>query len=268
MADKSVIGKSTEGMRDLPALMWVGLPVPLVVAAVALGILVRNWYPLRSTEWYEQKETYVRWFLGEHGIIEIATFVILALAAVVGIGAVRRAFAAQLSRVGVWLALVLLATIYFAGEEVSWGQSLFGWATPDWFQETTGNLQNETNIHNIDPWFNQKPRNLFTAWVIVGGIIVPWWAARRRRRRPEQTTEAYWFWPTRVCILTAVLAIFVWLPERIVKIVDLPPDHFVRWRLMGTNGSELQEYCFAVFLLLYFASFRVRLRQSTMRAAV
>lgn len=43
--------------------------------------------------------------------------------------------------------LGLLFLICF-GEEISWGQRLFHWATPDWLE--TRNIQGETNLHNID----------------------------------------------------------------------------------------------------------------------
>ena len=41
----------------------------------------------------------------------------------------------------------LIALLYYFFEEISWGQHVFGWETPDFF--TKINSQNETNIHNI-----------------------------------------------------------------------------------------------------------------------
>jgi hypothetical protein len=43
--------------------------------------------------------------------------------------------------------LGLLFLICF-GEEISWGQRLFNWATPDWLEAR--NIQGETNLHNIE----------------------------------------------------------------------------------------------------------------------
>ncbi len=40
-----------------------------------------------------------------------------------------------------------LAFLFAAGEEISWGQRLFGWTTPDFLMGL--NKQGETNIHNI-----------------------------------------------------------------------------------------------------------------------
>jgi hypothetical protein len=49
-------------------------------------------------------------------------------------------------------AYLLLAVLFFfaAGEEISWGQRLFGWATPESLAEI--NRQGETNIHNLAPF--------------------------------------------------------------------------------------------------------------------
>lgn len=35
-----------------------------------------------------------------------------------------------------------------AGEEISWGQRIFGWGTPEYFQSS--NIQAETNFHNLN----------------------------------------------------------------------------------------------------------------------
>jgi hypothetical protein len=45
-----------------------------------------------------------------------------------------------------------VATVLFFGfvEEISWGQRIFGWATPD--DLIVRNVQNETNLHNLE-WF-------------------------------------------------------------------------------------------------------------------
>lgn len=49
--------------------------------------------------------------------------------------------------------LIFVGVLFFfgAGEEISWGQRIFGWETPDRLMEI--NDQNETNIHNINKKF-------------------------------------------------------------------------------------------------------------------
>jgi hypothetical protein len=43
-----------------------------------------------------------------------------------------------------WLAVIGLASFFFAGEEISWGQSYFHWQTPELYTE----VSRETNLHN------------------------------------------------------------------------------------------------------------------------
>lgn len=71
-------------------------------------------------------------------------------------------------------ALYLLAAagcLFFAGEELSWGQRLFGFATPDFFAGF--NAQSESNFHNFDrdsPAFIQflaHRRRLLSGWLLL-----------------------------------------------------------------------------------------------------
>jgi len=47
------------------------------------------------------------------------------------------------------IALLSLFFFLLGGEEISWGQRVFGWGTPEIF---SGNVQHETNFHNLIPW--------------------------------------------------------------------------------------------------------------------
>lgn len=72
-----------------------------------------------------------------------------------------------------WLAVLFfaLAAFYIAGEEHSWGQHFFNWNTPAYWSEI--NRQQETNLHNTSPWFNQRPKLLFDIAMFVGGLLIP-----------------------------------------------------------------------------------------------
>jgi hypothetical protein len=50
-------------------------------------------------------------------------------------------------RRGLFHAVLFLLFLTVGMEEISWGQRIFGWETPELFEEV--NLQNETNIHNL-----------------------------------------------------------------------------------------------------------------------
>ena len=50
---------------------------------------------------------------------------------------------------GRWLYILgVLAFVFATGEEISWGQRIFGFETPNYLREI--NLQNEVNLHNIE----------------------------------------------------------------------------------------------------------------------
>jgi len=67
--------------------------------------------------------------------------------------------------------LAALACVYFAGEEMSWGQHFFHWSTPDYW--TTVNRQAETNLHNTYDVFEKTPRSLLELCIIIGGLLIP-----------------------------------------------------------------------------------------------
>lgn len=221
--------------RELPAWMWLWLPVAGIVGLLAVRVY--------------DGAVYRRVFDGELGAIELATPAVLMLAVGAGLDALRRARATPVPWLRGWILCVTAGCLYFAGEELSWGQHLFGWGTPDYLERL--NDQGETNLHNISSWLDQKPRLLLELWVLVGGVVLAW----RRRHRPRRSDRvADWFWPGFVCFPAALLAILIRLPERVKDLTGIGPLPLeLRW-------SEPQELYFGVFLLMYLASIRARLR--------
>lgn len=113
------------------ALVLVAVPVALAVVPVLL-------FPLRDA---------YRALLVEDGPIEWLQFGCLVLLAPIYVW-----LTVNLRRRGLpWLAgLYLVAAVgvvFIAGEEISWGQRLLGWATPEGIAAI--NKQGETNIHNV-----------------------------------------------------------------------------------------------------------------------
>ena len=106
------------------------------------------------------------------GIVEHLTVLVLLPGIAAGAVAVlrhRRAFPEPW--VAAWVATWTAACIYFAGEEISWGQWIFGWETPEAMEAL--NDQGETNLHNMSSWLDQKPRALVETWIVVGGLLLP-----------------------------------------------------------------------------------------------
>ncbi len=148
------------------AVVWYVLPVALVLGLWSVYQLWPGFYlswiiEARQREWMA---------------LEIAT-VVLAFSASGFLGAAAlirwRAERGQGAwwRAGCWpVAAVALASFFFAGEEISWGQTYLGWGTPALFRKTHGG--GETNLHNADllPIDVRAAANLFLVAVF---FVVP-----------------------------------------------------------------------------------------------
>jgi len=96
----------------------------------------------------------------------------------------RGADAVGLSRLGVWVLLALALALFVAGgEEISWGQRLFGWGTPDSIAAV--NAQDETTLHNLTEFQSgalDGDRLFKLAWlglfVLIPLVAVGWPRAR------------------------------------------------------------------------------------------
>ncbi len=220
---------------ELPAWLWLLLPpvIPLIQIVTRYGFA----------------DIHRRLVGGEFGLVENATWLVLLPAIVLGVLIARRGAALPSRWLRGWVVLLTFGCFYFAGEEISWGQHFFQWATPDAVARL--NDQAETNLHNMSSWLDQKPRLAVELFTIVGGVVVPLWARGRWRAQDWQ----HWFWPTAICVPTALLAGLIKLPGRIAQMMDTdPPFPF------AIRASETQEFLIALFLLLYLASIYRRLR--------
>lgn len=76
----------------------------------------------------------------------------------------------------VWfLVLMAVSCLFIAGEEVSWGQRVLGFSSPEYFLEE--NFQQEVNVHNV---FSTTVRKAGLKSVILGfGVLLPWMAVTR-----------------------------------------------------------------------------------------
>lgn len=188
-----------------------------------------------------------RLFYSESSIIEIVTTLApLAAALVCGWAALQGA--PPIVRNLRWVfALLALGSLYFGGEEASWGQHYFHFETPDgWAQ---ANYQRETNLHNLDQFriLDNVPRNLLAAGIIVGSVIWPLWSWARRIR-PTIQDKLYWLMPGPACWPLGWLSMAPQLQKRL----GLGWIH---------DPGETEEMYFALFLLVYALSIAYRLLQ-------
>ena len=142
-----------------------------------------------------------------------------------------------------WLLMWTLACFYFAGEEISWGQWLFEWETPQSISQL--NDQNETNFHNMSTWLDQKPRTLVELWIFLTGLILPIF---RSFKNNDEKFWKQWIFPVNSLFTAALLFTAV----RLSGWIENP----VFRDLLGS--SEFRELTIAVFLSLYLISFWAR----------
>ncbi len=107
-------------LRDLPRWLWLWFP--LVSITVVFGVRL-----------FFGEYTYKFRMGSEQGVVENTTVVILILAIVAGLLAFRRRRSLPSPWLGRGLLLLTAGCVYFAVEELSWGQQLFGWQTPALF---------------------------------------------------------------------------------------------------------------------------------------
>jgi hypothetical protein len=132
------------------------------------------------------------------------------------------------------------AALFVAGEEISWGQRIFGWETPESLAEL--NRQGETNIHNIGSVL--RLFNLTTMLASLYAVIVPiaWRLRAGSRRRTIAET---------ILVPPAFLAsgFFIMFAYRLIRFTLLPDGAYVISRYQEV--TELTFYFGGfVFLLL------------------
>lgn len=145
-----------------------------------------------------------------------------------------------------WLLMWSMACIYFAGEEISWGQWLFQWDTPEAFSGI--NDQNETNLHNISTWLDQKPRTLVELWIFFTGLVFP---VIQLLRKTSYSPNNWQYWIHPVTSLVSAAAFFT-----IVRFAGWSGNNNIE-HLFGS--SETRELCVALFLSLFLLSYLARL---------
>lgn len=106
----------------------------------------------------------------------------------------------------VLVGLVLLFA-FGAGEEISWGQRIFGLETPETMSKH--NVQDEISVHNLS-WFSGAldSGNLWRSFWIVFGVLIPVAAAVRKRARfvMEPLIPVFPLWVAVFLIVNRIVA--------------------------------------------------------------
>ena len=187
----------------------------------------------------------------EDSLLEWAQVVCFLTAA--GLAGVAAARLHRRSRLGaVLLGGFAVLALVAAGEEISWGQRLFGWSTPE--QLGAINHQDETTVHNIMPV--QTTLNYVQLLAGLHGGVVS--VALRSR------------WHSRPLLADLVLAPRFLAPAfltlfayRLVRLTVLTEDRFA-----FVKSGEMPELCFAFALAVMAMTFgRLDRQLPTQRSA-
>jgi len=228
-------GPFADPVRD-EAWWWLGVPLFVAVAAPVIYAIDRDFYDeaINQEGW---------------GLLELLHVVIPLAAFVLALAILRHPLVRRSSFLRLWIGVAALGSLYIAGEEASWGQHLIGWDTPERWQAI--NDQNETNLHNISSWLDQKPRGLLLIGIFVGGIILPLAMPYLRFLRASRVLLIV---PPKALMPTAVLALVYYVVR---DLQPLMPEA----RFMVTRPSEVEETFIYLFILFYLIVVRRRVAQ-------
>ena len=113
----------------------------------------------------------------------------------------------------------IIGLTYFLGEEMSWGQHIFKWESPDFFMNL--NNQKEANLHNMSNFFDQIPRSLVLLWCCFSIITIKF----VNKLRKVNKFLFIFINPNRNILLISLLLIFFLAPDFIIDKFDLHPGY-------------------------------------------
>ena len=209
---------------------------------IALSPIGWLWFPVLSFALFLVIEAftpvqYYGYFVNENGLLENAHGITMIFGAIFAYKNLRQINVKQQKFLTFWLFTALLGCIYIAGEEVSWGQHIFNWSTPEGWMAI--NDQQETNFHNTTSWLDQKPRLMLEIGVIVGGLILPLISKHMPERVPH--------WLKRIAPPKEMaICAFIFL---IVKVGDKVGDF--SGVFLFKRASEVSEFYIHFFIAYY-----------------
>ena len=206
-------------------------------------------------------DLFVKYFQSEKGIIENGTFFVLFVAIFFNIKLLIYKNKI-IKKFLYFFILFLLGLIYFAGEEINWGQQWFLWDSNDFFNKYNDQYigdTTETNFHNISSWLDQKPRFILTFFVIFGGLYLSFF--NKELKLNNFRTLIY---PTFHCFPTSLICLLFYLLDNSYKLLcfgkpgfDLSCKFLPAVLILRT--SEIIEFYISFFLFIYLFSIYKRL---------
>ena len=228
--------------------MVCAIPVVSVAILLLIYLLIPDFYLTYVLELEDR----------ENQAVEIVTFASAFLASIALLWTVWRIWRLKLMNHAdvnfhggaILVAMVSLASLFFAGEEISWGQTYFGGAIPDILAGGIGSR--ERNLHNSDlPIPVQSLGSIFLLIVFIGLPIA--WQFRQPKGplpMPQAWQPAIAEWPIVFCMAFA----FVW---KLVKQIYLAVhgqdivEQSAFYMQFIEQINEQKEMLIAITLLIY-----------------
>lgn len=221
-------------MSDAPfkPIVWLWIPIAWMIGQLALEATL--------------DVTTLQIIHSEAGVHECLQFFLVAIACIVAVRTLWRMDRKQDYLLTTWVAIAAICSFYVAAEEMSWGQSVLHWPTPEEWAAING--QQETNLHNTSRWLNHIPRYVLEVGVLVGGIILPLILTYKPHWIPARFTI---FIPPRQLWVIAALVVFAVVGGKLSK-------ELFDGKLFA-RGSEVEEIFLFYFVLLYMIALSKRL---------
>ncbi len=206
--------------------MWT-VPIWLVLGAMIAALV--------------GKEAYL-WYASEDGFAETLQVVCYAAALFYAVRLVMKMGRTGVDRRLIALyGLLCLGLVFMVGEELSWGQRIFGWGTPEVLVES--NKQAETNLHNI---YGVGATFKWLQMVAAGyGTILPLLVAADWKPLRRFGDGLVWLVP-HWSLIPFFLPFFVWRIYRLA--LPTPPDSLY---MVITEFNEVVELGFALGIFLF-----------------
>jgi hypothetical protein len=224
----------------LHSVLWLWLPITFALAFIGIDVFI----PLETIDiWYS-----------ENGLLEIIHTAIICLAALYCVITIQSVLKLADPFLIFWLSVATFGTIYCAGEEISWGQHIFGWQSNEFWSAV--NDQGETNFHNTSSWLDQKPRIIVEMGIVISGLIIPALQKWHPHILPVQFRIIYTNAQYVVC--AAIFLAFKAIDSGFGAYSASP---FFR-------GSELLEHFMFYYILMYMIDFHRRMLKEPARRSI
>ena len=218
---------------------WWGLSRRAAIAVVLVPIAIIGLVTLVTVAAHFVRDPFrdmFLWVTAEDGILEWPQFAFALAASLIFLRIGVQLVSRGQRMMALLYLLIGIGTFFVAGEEISWGQRVFGWGTPE--SLATINHQVETNVHNI-----RTVQRIFGFVVLFGGMygaLVPLLGLVWRRLGALPTA------PLLIPPLCAVPAFLMPFGYRLVRVLLLPTPN-----VLVVKYGEAPELCLYIGMAVF-----------------